>query len=160
MWTSFIHAFSSSTIENVSNCWHPPHCKVFKKNMSKGKMTIHTITTEESIYQSKKKGKKKRVRTRESSGCMCYIANHRPRTTSEKLLQFETSMKRHLKAKMKTQANKKIQMPLGSTFALQTETSVRKEKHQILKSEDGENKIPRPNYTSERDPDGRRARKT
>ena len=43
-------------IESVDH-WHPPHCRYLKKaKMSNGRgLSIHTLTKEESVYQSKRK---------------------------------------------------------------------------------------------------------
>ena len=70
------------------------------------------------------------------------VANHPPRYTSEKLLQFETTMNRHLKAEGNLEQ-----------IRVHKNTSVRKGKNQILISEFGGGKILRHISTSERDPD-------
>ena len=48
------------------------------------------------------------------------IANHRPRTTSEKLLQFETSMTSHLKAERNLEQIRRSRMPMKCVIAFES----------------------------------------
>ena len=87
------------------------------------------------------------------------IPNHRPRTTSDKLLQFETSMNSHSKAEGNLEQGRNSKRPTKRHYCAEKETSVRREKHQILISERGESKIQRQISIPERDPDRQQERK-
>ena len=68
-------------------------------------------------------------------------------------------MNSHSKAEEKLEQIKKIQNAHQMHYFDKKETSVRKEKHQILISEFGENRIQRQISISERDPDQQQERK-
>ena len=61
------------------------------------------------------------------------IAHHRPRETSGKLLQFETSMISHFKAQGNLEQVGQSTMPMKGTLALRRKLPPGKDKHQILK---------------------------
>ena len=97
-----------------------------------------------TITQWKHEGnesKKEKVRV-----AIVNIANHWPRISSGKLLQFETSMNTHLKAEGNLVQMGRSKMPMRGILALKKQTSIRKEKHQILTSEFEEKQKSRTNF--------------
>ena len=85
--------------------------------MGKG-WSIHTRTRAESIYLFRRE-KGKECEPQEETVAIVNIANHRPRDTSEKLLQSETSMTTHLEAEGNFGQVGHSQMPLQGSVALQ-----------------------------------------
>ena len=117
--------------------WHPPHCKYFKNNpcqMRKG-MSIHTHPQKKNRFTSPTgKGKGKQSEQEKVTVAIVNVANPCPRTTSEKLLQFETSMNSRLKAEGNLEQIRRSQMPMQGIIALKTKLPSDKRKHQILMS--------------------------
>ena len=133
---------------------HPLHCKYFENDwcqMWKDCPFIHSQKKNRStITQWKIKGnesEKEKVTV-----AIVNIANHWPRTSSGKLLQFETSMNTHLKAEGNLVQMGRSKMPMRHSCA-QKQTSIRQEKHQVLTSELEESKIQGQISISERNPD-------
>ena len=112
----------------------------------------HPSAKKDRSTSPKGKGQGKKSEQEKVTLASVNIANHRPRTTSEKLLQFETSMNSHLKAERNLEQIRRSRNSHEMRYCVWKRTSVRKEKHQLLISEFGESKIQRHNSTSERDP--------
>ena len=150
------------TIESVAICWHLPHCKYFKKDKCQmvKRLSVHTLTKEESIYQSKRKSKGNRVRERKDNGCNCeFLQITSPRTSSGELWQLETSMNTHLKAKGNLGQVGQSKMPIKVILAPKNETSAREESvsssHQSLERANFRDKFPSLNVIQTSSKNGR-----
>ena len=111
--------------------WDFPHCKDFEKDTNVKGLSIHPLTEEESVHQSKGPDERKVTVATVS------IAHHRPKNTSGKALASRKFHEHPLENKGKPGASGTIHNAHETFSCAQTETSVKKDEHKILVSEFG-----------------------
>ena len=130
---------------------HPPYCKYFKKkHMSNGKgVLFHTLTKEESIYQSKRKRQRKDAEQEKVTVAIVSIAHQYFREA----FAIRNFQEHPFQSRGEPRASGTIQNAHERHSCAQKKTSVREEKHQILILEFGESRIQRQISILERDLD-------
>ena len=128
--------------------------------MSNGKgLSVHPLTREESINQTKRERSRKTVRKRKGTGCNRECCKSPSEDSFWEALQFEASVNTHLKSEGNLEQVGQSQMPMEGILALARKLPSEKKKYQTLTSELGEFKIQRQISVSERDPDRQQKRK-
>ena len=77
------------------------------------------ISQEESIYQSKGKGKRTESEQEKVTVAIVNVGNHRPRITTEKLLHFQNSMNSHLTAERNIEQITRSRTPMKGIIELE-----------------------------------------